>query len=162
MVKILSGVYMIKNIKNNKAYIGISIDIFRRWKEHLYNAFSLHQHNKLYNALRKYGLINFSFQILELTEDIRRECYWIEYYDSIRHGYNIRSGGDIMKYENSPRHKLTLQEVRDIRTRYMRGERKKYVYSLYRDKISFSGFEKIWLNINWVGIMPEAYARKKK
>ena len=64
-----------------------------------------------------------------------------------------------MKYENSPHHKLSLKDVIDIRTRYARGERRKNVYSLYRDKIGFKGFEKVWLNYTWVGIMPDVYKK---
>ena len=138
----------------------MSANVLNRWQQHINNALS-NQKSHLYNAMRKYGIENFSFQVIEETDDESREIYWIEVFDSIKSGYNIRSGGNIMKYENSPRHKLSLEEVKDIRTRYARGERKKNVYSLYRDKISFSGFEKVWLNVRWVGIMPEVYKVKK-
>ena len=29
------GIYLIRNLKNNKIYIGQSVDIKRRWQEHL-------------------------------------------------------------------------------------------------------------------------------
>ena len=57
------GIYKITNKLTNKAYIGQSIDIKRRWKEHRYNIGS--NKNPLYLDFEKYGLDNFSFEILE-------------------------------------------------------------------------------------------------
>ena len=31
----MTGIYMIKNIKNNKVYIGKSVNIMYRWQEHM-------------------------------------------------------------------------------------------------------------------------------
>ena len=61
------GIYKITNTINNKVYIGQSIDIAKRWREHKRRAFVQNkEYNKyLYNAFRKYGLENFSFEVIE-------------------------------------------------------------------------------------------------
>ncbi len=60
-IKPICGVYSIVNKINGKEYIGQSIDIERRWKQHRYGKGSL----ILTNAIKKYGLNNFEFEILE-------------------------------------------------------------------------------------------------
>jgi hypothetical protein len=47
--------------------------------------------------MRKYGINNFSFEILELCPRIKlneRERYWVKFYDSYYNGYNQTEGGD--------------------------------------------------------------------
>ena len=89
------GIYKITNIINNKCYIGQSINIERRFEEH--------KHTKktskyLRNAINKYGLNNFTFEILELCERSllsERERYWIKFYNSTSpNGYNLTQGGE--------------------------------------------------------------------
>lgn len=100
------GIYKITNRINGKIYIGQSIDIQYRWKQHLKalndNKYS---HLKIYQAFKKYGIENFSFEIIEqCTENDldEREKYWIKYYDSYNSGYNMTiggTGGDIKRYD---------------------------------------------------------------
>lgn len=92
------GIYRISNRINNKHYIGQSLNIENRWKEHI-NNISI-KDNSIYRALRKYGIDNFEFKIIEeCTEDMlnERERYWIEYYDSYNNGYNMTKGGESSK-----------------------------------------------------------------
>lgn len=94
------GIYKITNNINNKVYIGQSSDIHRRWTTHRAIAFNETDHsynNPLYRAIRKYGLENFSFDILEecsVNELNEKEKYWIKYYNSFFEGYNLTLGGD--------------------------------------------------------------------
>lgn len=87
------GIYKITNNILNKSYIGKSIHIEQRWKEHKNN-----KGNKdLYEDFLKFGLINFSFEILEECEKDKlneKEKYYIDYYDTYENGYNQNSGGD--------------------------------------------------------------------
>lgn len=92
------GIYMIKNIINNKIYIGQSLDILGRWKAHL-NCLKNNKHvnKKLQNAWNKYGESNFIFEIIEecLKEEIYdKEIFYIEKYNSYKTGYNQTLGGD--------------------------------------------------------------------
>lgn len=92
------GIYSITNIKNNKKYIGYSIDIKRRWQTHkrdLKN--NKHENEHLQNAYNLYGESNFIYEIVELCsiDEIKeREMYWIKHYDSKKNGYNMSDGGD--------------------------------------------------------------------
>ena len=59
------GIYCITNKITNKIYIGSTIDINRRWKEHK-KELSKNKHHNLYlqNSFNKYGHKNFNFHIL--------------------------------------------------------------------------------------------------
>lgn len=92
------GIYKITNQLNNKIYIGQSIDIGRRWSEHKSRAFETNTncyYKPLYCAIRKYGLKNFNFEIIEecSPENLNeREKYYIIKFDSqVPYGYNIRT-----------------------------------------------------------------------
>ena len=96
------GIYCIENNINGKKYIGQSIDISRRWTEH-------RQKNKankgtfLYNSIKKHGIENFSFYIIEECEPDKlneREIYWISYYNTFKFGYNMTLGGSGSLGEN--------------------------------------------------------------
>ena len=79
-------------------YIGQTIDEKRRFKTHIDYAINKKDNNRFHNTLRKYGLDNFIYCVLEdnvLKENLNmRETDWIEYYDSFYCGYNLTSGGD--------------------------------------------------------------------
>ena len=38
--QVISGIYKIENLINHKVYIGQSVNIYKRWKEHKWSAFS--------------------------------------------------------------------------------------------------------------------------
>lgn len=100
------GIYKIENLINGKKYIGQSIDIETRWAEHKrINERSLEtikQKYPLYLAFKKYGLENFSFEVLEICSKEKldeREKYYIDYYNSYidnenSMGYNLTRGGN--------------------------------------------------------------------
>jgi group I intron endonuclease len=82
---------------SGKCYIGQSWHIKNRLSK--YKTINMSKHQiKLYNALNKYGFINFTFEILDLCETQNemdnKEIFYIEIYDSIKTGYNVRSGGN--------------------------------------------------------------------
>jgi len=64
-------IYSVVNKINNKEYIGQSIDVERRWAQHKYGKGNL----ILKNAIKKYGIDNFIFSILETinTENKSKE-----------------------------------------------------------------------------------------
>jgi len=47
--------------------------------------------------MKKYGIENFKFEIIEECSDEEvdtREIYWIDYYDTFKNGYNLTRGGE--------------------------------------------------------------------
>lgn len=97
-MKKLCSIYCFTNLITNKKYIGSTIqDPKVRYNQHIYNAKNenAHQHNyPLYQAMRKYGLDNFTFEILyqdmHTEEEIRDiEADFIKTYNTVSpYGYN--------------------------------------------------------------------------
>lgn len=87
---IIIGIYLIENLINNKKYVGQSKNILARWSGHKCD--SKTGDLPLYRAMRKYGLENFKFTVLEecpISELAIREDYWMNYYNSfLPYGYN--------------------------------------------------------------------------
>ena len=80
MQNMISGVYKITNNITGDFYIGSSKDIKKRWAVHkCVSVWKLRPGMKLYQAFIKYGLNNFTFDIIEETTDLHnREQYYIE------------------------------------------------------------------------------------
>ena len=102
------GIYKITNKLNGKVYIGQSIDIDTRWRQHC-NAkdnFAIH------NAIKKYGKENFKFEVLlECPVDMLNvwERDMIALYDCISpKGYNLTEGGE--GYQCSEETRLKMSE----------------------------------------------------
>jgi group I intron endonuclease len=90
-----SGIYRIINSANGKIYIGSSIDLDRRRKQHFVELLKdEHCNSHLQNAYNKYGKENFTFEILEIITDqdnikqvlLDREQFYI---DTLNPEYNI-------------------------------------------------------------------------
>jgi len=99
-----TGIYCIRNLFNNKVYIGKSKNIYKRIHQHIYD---LNNHDKrkmeneyLVNSWIKYGKDSFEYIVLEKTEDeihtAEKELYWMKIFDSLNKekGYNLRSDSD--------------------------------------------------------------------
>jgi group I intron endonuclease len=84
------GIYKITN-PSGKIYIGQSIDIVRRFGEYKNMKFS--PQIKLKNSIKKYGLENHKFEIIEEcnVENLNyKERYWQDYYGVLDDGLNCR------------------------------------------------------------------------
>lgn len=94
------GIYLITNKLNGKSYVGQSIDIKTRWSSHKSRSQSFTEHHDnmiIHAAMQKYGIENFSFEVLEECSPQQldeREKYWIAKLNTITpDGYNILPGG---------------------------------------------------------------------
>ena len=95
--KTVCGIYKITNLLTEQCYIGQSVNISDRWKQHCKCGLGIEASttNKLYNSMQKEGVWNFSFELLEecpkelLNE---KEKFWIEMYQSNKFGLNIMKG----------------------------------------------------------------------
>ena len=116
-----SGIYKIENLINHKIYIGKSIDIRGRWSFHKCASHWDNSSKILYQAFKKYGLENFSFEVLENINPSdkellnQKEQYWIKYYDSYYNGYNQTKGGD---GDISDNRVVSEFDIINIRTKY--------------------------------------------
>jgi group I intron endonuclease len=86
----MTGIYKITNLLNGDCYVGSSKDIGFRWKCHLtvHSKLGRHHEYHIYRAMRKYGVDNFKFEVLEECEReklIIKEQY---YFDLLNPRYN--------------------------------------------------------------------------
>ena len=93
----VTGIYKITNQVTKECYIGQSVDISKRWKDHAKCGLGIDTPagNKLYKAMQTYGIWNFSWEVLEqCSKDLldEKEKYYIELYDSYNFGYNSNTG----------------------------------------------------------------------
>lgn len=100
---VIGYIYKISNNVNNKVYIGQTYNkISKRWRAHKVAA-NNGDKRQLYCAMRKYGVINFSIEVIHvcysentatLTKTLDElEVIYIEEYDSFKNGYNLTTGG---------------------------------------------------------------------
>lgn len=95
--KKICGIYKITNLKTQQCYIGQSVDVAQRWKDHCKCGLGIEASatNKLYNAMQKDGIWNFSFELMEecSREQLNeKEKFWIELYQSNIYSYNSTKG----------------------------------------------------------------------
>lgn len=94
--KVITGIYIIINIKNDKVYIGSAKSILSRLSNHKYQLNKNKHFNKhLQSSYNKYGFDNFNFNILEETDldNLEKlEEFYINEYKSNNtiFGYNKR------------------------------------------------------------------------
>lgn len=93
--EIKSGIYKITNINNKKVYVGQAVNIAERWKQHIKRALGAETRtqNKLYPAMEKEGIWNFSFEVLEICSKDKlneREQYWQDFFKAKEFGYSIK------------------------------------------------------------------------
>ena len=96
----ISGIYKIENLVNGKIYVGQSVNIKKRWKDHKYYLrHNLHQNRYIQRAWNKQGEENYSFSIIEECDKEllgEKESYYINLFKSnnFKFGYNCTSGGE--------------------------------------------------------------------
>lgn len=87
---------------NAKIYVGKTNDYENRWKRHIRiaNGAASERTNAIHRAIRKYGVNNFIFKVVQSFE-IEADCfaaerYWVEYFNSNdeNFGYNLTNGGE--------------------------------------------------------------------
>ena len=135
-VKKVRGIYKVTNKVNGKVYIGQSVDIGRRWRQHMTAEDDIYFHK----AIQKYGVENFEWEVIEKckkSELDERESYWIEYYDSYNKGYNCTKGGGGCSGEANPNWKggISLDSEYSKKHYEANKEKAKEYYEANKDKI---------------------------
>lgn len=95
--KTVCGIYKITNQTTNECYIGQSVDVYKRWCDHVKCGIGIDTPvgNKLYQAMAEYGIQNFTFELLQecVREELdKQEKYFISLYESDSYGYNSTAG----------------------------------------------------------------------
>lgn len=103
----LAGIYIIRNNINGKCYVGQSVKLRSRLKDHMKNAKNGKLDLPIYRAINKHGFHNFTVELLEsfipdsklTNEELIRsldklEIEYIEKYNAYTEGYNCTKGGD--------------------------------------------------------------------
>lgn len=127
--KRIIGIYKIKNLINNKVYIGSSISIMERFSTHKRSLIkNIHFNKHLQSSFNKYGISNFKFEILEDLKFIdknllrEREEFNIKFYKSNNneYGYNKRIVCDTnlgMKFSDEHRENLRISHIGNKRSK---------------------------------------------
>lgn len=168
----MTGIYKITNIVNQKVYIGQAVDIQKRIKQHLNDAFNSKRREYEYplsRAIRKHGVENFINEVLETcdrSELNEKEIYWIKFYNAKQTGYNQLDGGQpISDNACGEKHhlaKLTDNEVFLVREEYNKHTPFAEVFELYGNGMSESGFRKIWLGYTRKTVHYDVYTLENK
>ena len=92
-----TGIYKITNINNGKVYVGQATDIAERFRQHIKRGIGADPptQNKLYPAMLKDGVENFTFEIIEecpATKLTEREKYYTDIFEAQSFGYVVRKG----------------------------------------------------------------------
>ena len=95
--KTICGIYKITNLLTEQCYIGQSVNISDRWKQHCKCGLGIEASatNVLYNSMQRDGVWNFSFELLEeCSRDLlnEKEAFWIDTYSSNIYGLNTMKG----------------------------------------------------------------------
>lgn len=112
------GIYIIKNSKNGKVYVGQTTDFAKRVAQHKANVKwrKVSEYNKLYPAMRTEGLNAFTFELIEecpVDKLNEREEYYIKMFDSIENGYNVlpNANSSISYWTGKHRDESTRQKL---------------------------------------------------
>lgn len=124
----MNTIYLYRKKDSNKVvYVGITCDIKQRRKQHekdeAFNDLRKEYNYPLSRAFRKYGVDAFSFEIIEEIENRDeaniKEDYWINYYNTIKNGYNQIRGGEnrtVLSDEDIKKIKQQIKEGKTYKT----------------------------------------------
>ena len=110
------GIYKITNTKNNKIYIGSSVDIKKRKEKHFWMLKSgVHDNKFLQSSYNRDGIINFIFDIIEMCDKkdlVEKENYYIieNKSNNMKFGYNLCLVSDSRRNILSDKTKIQLSK----------------------------------------------------
>lgn len=150
----MTYIYKFTNKINNHCYIGQTNNLQKRYNGHKSESFNEKASGywlPFHCAIRKYGIENFDYDVLEEIADgesqdfiDERERYFIAYYHSLKdeNGYNVTLGGEgcpkpPLSYEEKlERSKLfTGEEIKDIQRRLLNDEEYDDIEKIYSPKL---------------------------
>lgn len=151
-------IYIIKCTKNDRVYIGQTTNSIRmRWNAHkssaIYNKKYLEgvadaprskrgMCSKLYRAMNCHGIENFYIEVLEEADDDlldALEKQYIEEFNSISDGYNLKTGGDRSNHSKETIELLKIKNSNNMKRTYIKFRKHKEIdglpmYCIYINK----------------------------
>jgi group I intron endonuclease len=108
-------IYKILNKINGLVYIGCTISsLEKRFQEHLCRCFKTDYKSKLYNSIKKYGVENFTIDLVDecdLNVIYETEKKYIKEFNSYHNGLNSTYGGEgCLGYTHSPEIRKKISE----------------------------------------------------
>jgi len=126
-------IYKIKNIIDEKVYIGQTSNFKVRLRNHVSELKrNKHGNEYLQNAVNKFGINNFLFEILEQCNENNvdfKERYWMDFYDSCNRnkGYNLIYGGNSNKHHSKETKIKISKSLTGLKRGDMSEEQKKQI-----------------------------------
>lgn len=161
-------IYRIRNMINQKCYIGLTTkEPQKRWKAHQ-NKANLKTNRVLYNAINKYGINTFSFEVLETYNNISfeellaKEIEFIKQYKCLYPlGYNMTMGGEGtigIKLSMETRQRMSVSRLGKKRLPFSE-EHKAKIGLAHRGK-KLSKEHKLKLSQKFAGVNNPMYGKK--
>lgn len=158
-------IYLYTNKINQHQYVGQTNDLRKRFNGHKSDSYNQKSHSynyPLHNAIRKYGIENFDYSVIEEVktreEANEREKYWIKEYKThiSQGGYNITWGGDgnnrdpLTWEELLKRGKVfSGEEILDIQNRLINGETYNDIIALYTPRLTRTFLSNLNQGVNY-------------
>jgi hypothetical protein len=163
--EVFCGIYLITNTKNNKVYVGQSVDIYARWRS--YKSFCKNNtcNEPILEAMRECGIDNFDIiHKCEKSELNKMEKYYIKAYNSCMryensNGYNTDEGG--FSYAGRKPKKVLCVDTGEI-FEDVKEASKKYIISDTMIRRCCTGVMKTAKGVKWEYIYEETELDKIK
>jgi len=118
-------IYKITNIQNNKIYIGQTVrPIKDRFHRHINDALNNIIDTHFARAIRKYGKDSFYIEEIDSAKNQdelnKKEQYWIQYYNSVKDGYNetdalFKCGGNTYQSKTEKEMEIIKERIRQTK-----------------------------------------------
>ena len=140
MAEIISGVYKITNTVTGDFYIGSSNDVKRRWRAHKCpSSWKRFPNKQLYQDMRKYGVDNFDFQILEEVEEGKLKDAEQQFIETLKPTYNQMNakGWNIEKRKKAKEEYEKSEKRKKYKEEYEKSEKRKKYKEEYNNQLCF-------------------------
>lgn len=161
--EIICGIYRIENLVNGKNYVGQSINIYKRWKNHIDDLKEgVHYNCHLQRSWNLYGEDSFKFSILEecSVEELNiKEILYVDKFHAYTNGYNQTFGGDgSIGYKHSEESLEKMKQIQQERFQHIENRVKLRDSHEFESRpiyqIDFSGnIIQEWPSVNWAAKM---------
>ena len=140
MAEIISGIYKIINTVTGDFYIGSSKNVNRRWACHkCLSTWNECPNNPMYIDMQKYGLDNFSFQILEEVEIESLKETEQKFIEKLKPTYNNYNANGF----NTERRK---ERQKEYNKKYQKSPKYKEYKNKYQKQLCYYNGETLTLN----------------